>query len=184
MDQEELLRAFPDHRPRLVAALSRLVGPTQAEDLAQETLLLALSAVAGFRGEAALGTWLHRIAVNLAYDHLRRKGAIPIAPTDPETATEIDAAPSAEEAVDQRQMGRCVQELLAALPPQYRDVLFKADVLEHTAAEIASAAGISTGNAKTRLHRARRAMKAALETHCDFDHREAGVLCCSPKPER
>jgi RNA polymerase sigma-70 factor (ECF subfamily) len=184
MGQEELLRAFPVLRPRLVASLARLVGPTEAEDLAQETLLRALSAVDGFRGEAAWGTWLHRIAVNLAYDHLRRKDAAPMEPRDPEDTTEVDTTPSAEEALDRRQMGHCVQELLATLPPQYLDVLLKADVLEHTAAEIAGAAGISTGNAKIRLHRARRAMKAALKAHCDFQHREAGVLCCTPKPVR
>jgi RNA polymerase sigma-70 factor (ECF subfamily) len=184
MDRDELLGLYPAHRGRLVAALSRLVEPAQAEDLAQETLLRALSAVDGFRGEAALGTWLHRIAVNLAYDHLRRKDALPVVPTDEEDAAEPDAAPSAEEGLDQRQMGRCVDEVLTTLPPQYRDVLLKADVLDHTAAEIACVTGISTGNAKIRLHRARRAMKAALEAHCDFHHREPGVLCCTPKPER
>lgn len=184
MDQEEVLHAYPGHRPRLIAALSRLVGLAEAEDLAHETLLRALSAVEGFRGEAALGTWLHRIGVNLAYDHLRRKDAPREVPADQEDASGLDAAPSAEEGLDQRQMGNCVQQLLAELPPQYRDVLLKADALDHTAAEIASAAGISTANAKIRLHRARRAMKAALDAHCDFHRREPGVLCCTPKQER
>lgn len=184
MTRDELLHAYPTHRGKLVAALSRLVGPAEAEDLAQETLLRALAAIDGFRGEAALGTWLHRIGMNLAYDRLRRKDALSAAPADPEDAAGPDTAPSAEAAIDRRQMNRCMHEVLATLPPQYREVLFQADVLDRTAAEIASTAGISPGNAKIRLHRARRAMKAALEAQCDFHHREPGVLCCTPKPGR
>jgi RNA polymerase sigma-70 factor (ECF subfamily) len=180
MTREELLHLYPAHRSRLIATLSRLVGPAEAEDLVQETLLRALSAVADFRGEAALGTWLHRIGVNLAYDRLRRR------------ARDTDQAPTAEEAVapvqpdpmEGTQMSRCVQQLLATLPATQRQVLIQADMLEHTTTEIARDAGITVGNAKIRLHRARRAMKTALEAHCDFHHREAGVLCCLPKPSR
>jgi DNA-directed RNA polymerase specialized sigma24 family protein len=76
MDREELLRRYPAHRGRLVASLARLVGVTDAEDLAEETLLRALAAVDRFRGEAALSTWLHRIGVNLAYDLLRPVAAV------------------------------------------------------------------------------------------------------------
>lgn len=179
MDRDELQRRFPEERGRLVAVLSRLVGPAEAEDLAQETLLHALAAVDNFRGEAALGTWLHRIAVNLAHDRLRLKSAAPTAALDevPEAITEEGAA----EIIDRRRMGDCVREVLAGLPPGYRDVLAQADIFDRSAAEIAREAGITPGNAKIRLHRARRAMKAALETECAFHHRDDGVLCCSRK---
>lgn len=179
MNRDELLRLYPAHRRRLAAALSRLVGPTEAEDIAQETLLRALAAVEGFRGEAALGTWLHRIGLNLAYDRLRRRAH----EADQASIGETAAAPQPDP-LEGRQMSRCVQELLAALPASQRDVLVQADMLERTTAEIARDTGISVGNAKIRLHRARRAMKAALEARCDFHHREAGVLCCLPKPDR
>lgn len=185
MDRDDLLRLYPSQRGRLVASLARLVGPTDAEDLANDTLLRALAAVDGFRSEAALGTWLHRIGVNLAYDLLRRRDRDPILPTEqavdiPEAAVDADIG----EPLDQRQMSQCISELLAKLPAHQRAPLVQADMLDRKAAEIAQDAGISVGNAKIRLHRARHAMKTALESHCDFHHRDAGVLCCTPKAER
>ena len=185
MNRETLLRCFPSERGRLVASLARLVGPTDAEDLANETLLRALDAVDGFRGDAALGTWLHRIGVNFAYDLLRRRERSPVVAADQNVnVLEAVADTSDCERLERKQMTRCVQNLLAKLPPQQRHVLALADMLEQSAPEIARDAGVTTGNVKIRLHRARRAMKSVLETHCDFDHGEAGVLCCTPKAER
>lgn len=177
IDREALLGEFPRLRPRLVAALARLVGPADAEDLANETLLRALSALEGFRGEAALGTWLHRIGVNLAYDLLRRRGRESLeAGGEAEETAAVDGDP-----IERRQMTDCVREVLATLPPQQRQLLVAADVLDRTAPEIARDARITTGNAKIRLHRARRALQAALETRCEFHYRDGGVLCCAPK---
>ncbi len=183
MDRDELLRVFPTHRGRLVASLSRLVGTADAEDLAAETLLRALDAVDGFRGEAALGTWLHRIGVNLAYDLLRRRERNPILSVEPGDDMQEAVSEAANAGpLEREQMSQCVQTLLAKLPPQQRHVLAQADMLDQTAMEIAGDSGITTGNVKIRLHRARRAMQAVLEMHCDFD-RESGVLCCVPKSE-
>lgn len=182
MDREQLLSVFPEHRARLVTSLSRLVGATDAEDLANETLLRAFDAVDEFRGEAALSTWLHRIALNLAYDLQRRRERSPVLCAGhgadlPDTVAEtVDG-----EVLEQQQMSCCVQNLLAQLPAQQREVLAQADMLDRTAPEIARDSGVTTGNVKIRLHRARRAMQAALETHCDFEHQETGVLCCVPK---
>ena len=183
MDRDELLRLFPAHRGRLVASLARMVGSADAEDLAAETLLRALDAVDGFRGEAALGTWLHRIGMNLAHDLLRRRERSPVLAVEgdgdvPEAVAE--AADSGQ--FEQKQMSQCVQNLLAKLSPQQHHILAQADMLDRTAPEIARDTGVTTGNVKIRLHRARRAMQAVLEAHCDFD-RESGVLCCVPKSE-
>lgn len=157
MDREQLLQQFPARRRRLVATQARLVGAIDAEELAAETLLRALAAVEDFRGEAALGTWLHRIGINLAYDHLRRQGRDPVARLDevPEAGCEAFD----DHGMEQRQMSRCVQAVLATLPAAQRQILVQADVLEQTAPEIARDAGISTGNAKIRLHRAREACR-------------------------
>lgn len=179
-DREALLREFPRLRPRLVAALARIVGAADAEDLANETLLRALPAVEDFRGEAALGTWLHRIGLNLAYDLLRRRGREPFEPVgEAEEAAAVDGDP-----LERRQMSECVREVLATLPGPQRQLLVQADVLDRTAPEVARDAGITTGNAKIRLHRARRALKAALEQKCEFHYRDGGVLCCAPRQER
>lgn len=182
MDRDTLLRCFPAERGRLVASLARVAGPTDAEDLANETLLRALDAVDEFRGEAALGTWLHLIGINLAYDLLRRRERSPVVAVAqivdvPETVADTRNG----DRLEQKQMTQCVQNLLAKLPPQQREVLMQADMLDQTAPEIARDAGVTTGNVKIRLHRARRAMQSALERHCDFDHGESGALCCTPK---
>lgn len=183
LSSEELLAAFPTLRGRLVASLARLVDSTEAEDLANETLLRALSSVGGFRGEAALGTWLHRIGINLAYDLLRRRSASPIQPL--EAAVDIpeatDGTTTVGEALERRQASQCIGNLLTSLPPQQREVLVHADMLENPVAKIACDAGITAGNAKIRLHRARRAMKAALEENCILYHGSDGQLLCMPK---
>lgn len=183
MDRERLLALFPAERPRLVARLARLIGPVDAEDIANETLLKALAAVHDFRGDAAPGTWLHRIATNLAYDLLRRQGrdALRAEPED-RAAMEATPAPAEADPVERGQMSACVREVLATLPPAQRQMLVQADVLDQSAPEIAAQAGIATGNAKIRLHRARRALRAALERRCDFHHEDGGILCCVPKP--
>ena len=182
MDREQLLCGYPAERSRLRASLERLVGPTDADDLANETLLRALSAVDTFRGEASLGTWLHRIGVNLAYDLLRSRSRNPAPAAEqgndlPETADEAGNG----EQLEQRQMSQCVQNLLAELPPQQRQLLAQADMFEQSVPQIARDAGITTGNVKIRLHRARRAIRAALESHCDLERQGSGVLCCQPK---
>jgi RNA polymerase sigma-70 factor (ECF subfamily) len=185
MTRDELLQLFPAERARLVASLSRMVGPADADDLANETLIKALAAVDGFRGDAAPGTWLHRIGLNLAYDLLRRQGREPIALTQEDReAMETVPAPAESDPLERRQMSQCVQEVLAMLPSAQRQLLVQADVLDHTAPEIARQTGITAGNAKIRLHRARRALQSALEERCDFHHRDGGVLCCAPKTQR
>lgn len=81
-------------------------------------------------------------------------------------------------------MSECVAQVLSALPAAQRQILVQADVLEQATSEIARDTGITTCNAKIRLHRARRALQVELESQCDFHYREAGVLCCTPKQER
>lgn len=185
MDREELLQQYPDYRRRLVASLTRLVGRADAEDVANETLLRALDAVDGFRGGASLSTWLHRIGVNLAYDMLRRQTEGPILPPGcgldvPEASIEDVAS----EAMERQQTAGCVQYLLSRLPPQQRQVLIRADILDQTALEIAQETGITQSNAKIRLHRARRALRAELEAHCDLYHWHDGTLCCAPRSQQ
>src|SRR5512135_1660949 len=139
MDREEFMNRFPSHRGRLVAVLSRLVGKADAEDLANKTLLRALTAVDDYRGDAALGTWLHRIGVNFALDLLRRRKNMPEL-ADPS----LDAA--APETLERRQTAQCIQRLLAGLPVRHRQLLVQADMLDRTAPEIARDEGITTGN--------------------------------------
>lgn len=182
MTRAALVEPLERHRARLVATLSRLVRREEAEELANETLLKALASIEHFRGDADAYTWLHRIATNLAYDLLRRqKRAAEVSMADDINELEAIAAPETQAPVEQWQMSQCVRNLLAGLPAEQREALIRADVHDETAAEIAQGTGVSTGNAKIRLHRARRAMKSALEKQCDLAVEADGVCRCVPK---
>ena len=190
LTREQLLQRFPEHRRALQASLARLVGMPDAEDLTAETLLRALDAVDGFRGQASLATWLQRIGLNLAYDLLRarrRHPELPFACDSGDEGDELDAVPAADpdaSRIEQQQMSQCVRDVLGRLPAEQRQLLHEAAVLDRPLAQLAGQTGITTGNAKIRLYRARQAMKTALAAHCDFAHESNGTLCCVPKTSR
>lgn len=185
MTQDDLLRLYPACRKQLVASLSRLVGPTEAEDVADETLVRATKAIGDFREDAALSTWLHRIGMNLAYDLLRKQQRQPCVSVEDSAhdgaGADIPIEADDTEDIERRQMSQCVQELMGRLLPEQRYVLAQADMHDRKVAEIAKDEGITTGNAKIRLHRARRAMKSVLEKHCEVLQEADGVCRCVPR---
>lgn len=182
VNQENFRHSYPAHWKRLVATLARIVGPDEAEDLAQDTLVIAYSEIDTFRNEASIFTWLHRIALNLAYDRLRRKHEKTV-DIDGEEGSDLadihDGTP--EDQCQQGEMSACVRGLVDQLPEHYQTVLVRADVLGYTAPEISKEIGVSMANVKIRLHRARQAMKVSIEENCHLHHRDAGILCCTPK---
>ncbi len=95
---------------------------------------------------------------------------------------ETEKGPSLQRIVEQQEMSECVQRFLLDLPSVYRTVLLMHDLDGMTALEIASSLGITVENAKIRLHRARAALRSALQSGCTFSRDEHGVLVCEPKP--
>ena len=88
---------------------------------------------------------------------------------------------SLQKMFEQRQMGACVQEEVDRLPESLRTVIVLSDVVEFNHREIADLLGITVDNAKVRLHRARKRLKALLEQKCMFETDERSVLVCEPK---
>jgi RNA polymerase sigma-70 factor (ECF subfamily) len=157
---EELYRA---HGSRLFGLLARMSGsPQEAEDLLQEVFLLAHRKLGGFRGDASLGTWLHRLAVNHCLDHLRGRQVRMARTTD--SIDEEDAAePAAAHPVVPTAISRIdLDRAIAQLPDGYRAAFVLHDVegLEHH--EVATALGISTGTSKSQVHKARMRLRALL----------------------
>jgi RNA polymerase sigma-70 factor (ECF subfamily) len=151
------------------ALLSRLLGPAGrralVEDLAQETFLRAFRALPTFRpgAEARLSTWLLTIATRLALDELRRRRP-PAAPLDQIPAPAPGAA--ADLAAERRQLGRAIERAVQALRPEYRAAFLLREVHELEYEEIARALGVDLGTVKSRLARARQALRQALaEVH-------------------
>lgn len=155
---EELYR---QHAGRLYNVACRLLGnASDAEDLVQEAFLLAHRKLDTFRGESALGTWLHRLLVNLGLDHLRsRAGRAAHATTGIEDVhvVPVTKPDTVAERID-------LEQAIARLPQGSRAAFVLHDVegLEHR--EVAEILGVSEGTSKSQLHKARLKLREMLRS--------------------
>jgi len=143
---------------------------SDAQDLAQEVFLKAYSSLRSFRLEADLGTWLHRITVN-TWSNMRR-GRNQVLSLDDPLQTEdgemerplADGDPTSDPAValEEKEVQVMVQHAIRSLPEEYRAVLVLREMEGYTYEEIAGIMGCSLGTVKSRLNRARRALKEKI----------------------
>lgn len=159
------------HNRRLFrVARGVLRDDAEAEDVVQETYVRAFINLSRFRGDSGIATWLTRIALNEALGRLRRRrpsedlAAISELPADD---PRIVAFPSPPEPTPEAEAGRAqvrslLEPLIDELPPDFRVVLILRDVEGMTTEETAEHLGVRPETAKTRLHRARRLLRAAL----------------------
>lgn len=184
---------FTAQRDRVRRALVRIVGEAEADDLTQEVFMRATRALPDFRGEAAVSTWLLRIARGIGLDYLRSRRhrevqrTVPFAgPTADEAntaaaATEPSEAPAALRGLVRREMSACIREYVTRLAPEHRVVIELKDLEGLSNAEIATRLGVSVGAAKIRLHRARQMLRRELERGCEFYRDEESELACDRK---
>ncbi|MGE8286874.1 MAG: RNA polymerase sigma factor [Stenotrophomonas sp.] len=154
-------RLYRRHAPRLNALLWRLCGgnAARAEDVLQETFILAWRKLPQFRFESALGTWLHRMAVNTALMELRASAAF----------ESLDIGESGMEVLTgMADVTRChaagldLERALQTLPPRARAVLVLHDIEGWKHHEIAEELQMAVGSSKAQLHRARGLLRARL----------------------
>lgn len=156
--------AFPElvrrHRQRLWAVAVRTLGdPDDAADALQDALLSAYRAAGGFRGDAAVTTWLHRIVVNACLDLARRRSARPTVPLgDRDVPAQRDATGQSEAAI-------VVASGLRRLPADQAAALVLVDLQGFSVAEAAAVLGVPDGTVKSRCARARSALAALLAEH-------------------
>ncbi len=119
---EEIYRAHVD---AVYRRLTRILGPiSEREDLTQDVFVALHRALHQFRGEAALGTWIQRIAINIAYDHLRRQSHRPAATVDDSVFDELcSPAASVESRAEAREELARVFACLARIKPKKRIAL-------------------------------------------------------------
>ena len=170
---EALVRQFGAHA--LTVARRLLRNDEEARDAVQDAFLQVFRALARFRGECKLSTWMHRIVVNAALMRLRARRREPEESIDellPQFAEDghwahpvADWREPAEVALERREMRTLVRECIDRLPPSYRTVLLLRDIEELDTEETAGALGISANAVKIRLHRARQALRSLLERH-------------------
>ncbi len=146
-----------------------------AQDALQETFLSAFRGLATFDGKCQLSTWLHRIAVNAALMKLRSQARKPeqsieqFLPTFYADGHRQNPGPAwrltADRALEQAETRELVRWAIDQLPDSYRVVLILRDIEQLDAAEAAAHLEIEVGAVKTRLHRARQALRTLLDPH-------------------
>ena len=157
-DRHAFQRLYRLHVGRVHGAVYRLAGydHARAEDLTQDAFVRAWQKLPGFRHESAFGTWLYRLAVNVALMDIRARSADPVSMRDDERLPDPGQLPfcAAEREELQRAIGR--------LPPRARAVLVLHDIEGWRHDEIGHALGMAVGTSKAQLHRARGQLRKLL----------------------
>jgi RNA polymerase sigma-70 factor (ECF subfamily) len=166
---------YEKNRERIYRLVLRLVRQAEdAEDLAQQVFLRAREKWEGFRGESEIATWLHRIAMNLAVDHIRRRRTrretsldAPLPGREEDGGSLADALPEASSSGDQvyeeHQRDLQVRQAVAELPEKYREVVILREMEGLSYEETAALLQLSVETVATRLFRARNQLKNALK---------------------
>ena len=173
---EELVRrcrsgdpsAFGDlverHQSRVYHLCLRIVGdPDEARDAAQEALIASWRRLDQFRGDSAFTTWLHRVTVNACYDQLRKRRRQPMLHLAADDAREHEPGPPVPDHADGVATAAEVSAALRRVPDDFRAALVLADVEDLPYDEIATILGVAVGTVKSRVHRGRVALAAAME---------------------
>jgi RNA polymerase sigma-70 factor (ECF subfamily) len=145
----------------------QLCGHRQdAEDVAQSALLKAAQHMDGFRGEASVRTWLHRITANECWMIRRRLSARSLDAILDSVRPHVDAALQAgtdpETVAEERELGRLVVDAIARLPDRQRAAVILSDGAGLSAEEVARDLGASVPAVRSLLVRGRRALRADL----------------------
>jgi RNA polymerase sigma-70 factor (ECF subfamily) len=169
-DRKALEALLSRHQPRVYRfGLKMCRDPEDAKDILQETLLAVARGVKDFRGASSVSTWLYTIARSFCIKKRRRSKFAPeseesldAAGPGEEVLQLADPARPADESLAGRQVEVALETAIAGLDPMYREVLVLRDVEGLTAPEVAEVMGLTVEAVKSRLHRARVAVREAV----------------------
>jgi RNA polymerase sigma-70 factor (ECF subfamily) len=152
------------YKRRVYALALRIVGAMDAEEVAQEAFIRIFRGLPKFRGDAALSTWIYRLAVNAALSHRARRApaGTEARTAEGEAASESDGHAAVEPATGDAVLRTRLERALERLPAGYRTVVVLHDVegLEHE--EVAAILGCHIGTSKSQLHKARARLREIL----------------------
>jgi RNA polymerase sigma-70 factor (ECF subfamily) len=157
-DRRAFQRLYQLHVGRVHGAVYRLAGydRARAEDLTQDAFIRAWQKLPGFRHESAFGTWLYRLAVNVALMDIRARGADPVSMLDDDHLPDTGETPFC--AAEREELERAI----GLLPPRARAVLVLHDIEGWRHEEIGGELGMAIGTSKAQLHRARGLLRKVL----------------------
>ncbi len=170
-DQDAFARLLEAHQGKVYGLTLRLTGsPEDAMELTQETFFNAWRGLPNFHAESKFSTWLYRLATNAAIDFLRRerrRRALPVVPlvADEEDDRALDIPdrrldPQGE--VERRELQAAIRRGLERLSPEHRQVLVLREFTGLSYAEIAQVLHLEEGTVKSRIARARLALRKLL----------------------
>lgn len=177
-DRDE--RAFRElldlYRDRVFNVTFRMLGDrAEAEDIAQEVFIAVFKTIDTFREESKFSTWLYRVAVNHSKNRIkylsrrndRNRTEIDDNTTDAEEGSIAAAARPArpDRALQGAQMEQVLQAAISTLDEEHRVLVVLRDVEELSIEEICEITGLPDGTVKSRLHRARAALRKKLQRH-------------------
>ncbi len=154
------------HRPTVVRIARHLLGDAAtAEDVAQDVLVRLQAALPGFRGDAALGTWLYRVTLNLCRDYQRRDKRrhddVDVDAAAGSPALTVDAHPG--RAVDHQHLVELVRAAIDTLPAQQKEAVMLRYLEDMSYAEIARVTDTPQGTVASRVFRALQRLGEHLE---------------------
>ena len=182
--QEGDKRAFDllvaKYQHKVVGIIGRYIHDwAECQDVAQDTFIRAYRAIGGFRGDAQFSTWLHRIAVNTAKNHLVSSNRKP--PTDDieiEDAEQFESGlrlrdnDTPERELMRQQLEQTVLRAVEDLPPELRDAITFREVEGMSYEEIAERMDCPIGTVRSRIFRAREAIDERMKPLLDHDERK------------
>ena len=169
-DQAAFEQLLLDNQNRVYTLAFRMVNDREeAADLAQEAFLKAWQGLPSFQGDSSFGTWMHRLITNVCIDWLRkqkrRKEIEPVGSLDDDEAgwTEpADPEQDPQKQLERSERSRAVERGLAALPDHQRQILVMRELSGLRYQEIGQALELDIGTVKSRIARARLALRKIL----------------------
>jgi RNA polymerase sigma-70 factor, ECF subfamily len=161
-DDSALRELFSRHAPWLATRLRRALPPDDVEDVLQETFIAVWRNAKTYRPRGAPAAWLWVIARNQAAMLLRKRGQLPVPLPGEDTEETGPSADPAETVLARTQLAAATQALSGADRQAEREVWQLLYVEDRPVAEVAQLTGVPEGTVKSRAHRARRLLRAAL----------------------
>lgn len=161
-DREAFTQLVRRHQDRVYTLVRGVVRHSEdAADITQETFIAVLRHLDTFSEGAQFSTWLHRIALRKAYDHLRKRVPEPLDPAGLTLASQADRADSFEAGLQRS----ALIDAIAGLEDGFREAVLLVDVLGCSVEETAGVLEVAPGTVKSRVFRARATLAAELGTH-------------------